>query len=110
MKRQLTYLMLVSMVISGSMASAKSLMPSKKSMQVDFNRMIHEGELAKRNLHEKFDGRAQLEPADIDVEEQRQEVIDFVDVEIGLGSDPEPVVDRRFDSVDAPRIGEEKGS
>lgn len=69
----------------------------KESLHVDFNKMIDE------NNHEKTKLQDQSSNQEAKKKHKRK-TIDFKDVEVGWGDDSAPLVDRRFDSVGAPRI------
>ncbi|MGE0527109.1 MAG: hypothetical protein AB7G93_15815 [Bdellovibrionales bacterium] len=81
----------------------------KPALRVDWNRMIEETHQEKQKLHGGLEHAAD-ESAPVAVEKtasasakEKEKVIDFIDMEVGLGDTPGPVVDRRFDSVGEPR-------
>lgn len=92
---------------SGS-ASAGGL--SHQPTRLDFNKMIDANarmaKELKKDLNKKYEARedsektAQAEKAKAAAEKK---VIDFVDVEVGVGQSPK-IVDRRFNSVGAPIV------
>ena len=73
----------------------------KPVTRIDFNKMIDENNSTRKELVQTH-SEVSLE-AELDRNDERIKVIDFVDVEVGLGEAP-PIVDRRFDSVGEPRI------
>lgn len=76
----------------------------KAPLQINFNEMIEETAGQKAELENKMDSHYNTEELDLEVEDS-QKVIDFVDVEVQWGESPQ-VVDRRFNSIDEPRVEE----
>lgn len=85
--------------------------PQRASTRIDFNKMIDANNSSRKEITgkiaEKIDEQAAVEKLDapvgaLDGSEEQSDVVDFIDVELGWGVTP-PVVDRRFDSVGAPR-------
>lgn len=87
------------------LASAETLLPVKPGLRADFNKMIDEGNHNKKNLQQAIEKKAVVQ-AELEEESaaDRKKVIDFVDVEVGWGNEPGTVVDRRFDSINEPKI------
>ncbi|HMN68932.1 MAG TPA: hypothetical protein PKC28_10375 [Bdellovibrionales bacterium] len=103
MKAQVRTLLLAIFSLSAVAATADE-MPTKTATRIDFNRMIDENNSARTDLKKDIDQAAQDrqsptrgEPAD------RAKVIDFIDVEVGVGEAPQ-TADRRFNSVNAARV------
>ena len=71
---------------------------TKSQTHIDFNKMIDDNNSDQSDLQKTIDQKnAANAPADQDktVTDDKKKVLDFVDVEVGVGQD-RPVVDRRF--------------
>lgn len=103
--------LLISALITSS-AFADSLI-QKPVTRIDFNKMIDENDNSKMDLEKSVNTQmADIPVTNNDrVTDDKSSVMDFVDVEIGLGEDrpvvDRPVVDRRYNSVGEPRIATE---
>ena len=105
MKQQFKIAALMLTLALGSAAHSET----KAATRIDFNKMIDENNMTKKELHEEVNARpvAQIRPVAARTSDDKGKVIDFIDVEIGVGVTP-TVTDRRFDSVGAPVIVEIK--
>jgi hypothetical protein len=101
MKRELKIALASLAVVLGSTAFAD--MTSKPQTRIDFNKLIDESNANKNDLYKDMaqnrKTKSQAEKKDKD------EVIDFIDVEVGIGQSPN-LVDRRYDSVGEARTVE----
>ncbi len=95
-------LVLILLGFSSSMALAEFEKHSPQS--IDFNKMIesNSGEVhkMKKDISKNgFGSRPKVDSRNAD----SKKVVDFLDVEVGWGETPK-VVDRRFNSVDEPKV------
>lgn len=104
--RNLVLSFVVMMIAPIAMADQK--LPAKSPLRADFNKMIDEGNIKKENIVDTLDQNTLAREADVSSEQKK--VIDFVDVEVGWGTDSGTVVDRRFDSVSEPLIADQESS
>lgn len=93
MNKQIQIIVLVIAAVMGSTVFADG----KPITRIDFNKMIDENNMKKKELHQEM---GEIETAK---KSDRDETIDFIDVEIGVGQSPS-VVDRRFDSIGAAQV------
>ena len=96
MKTQLGHLGLaISLLISSSSAFAVETVEQKPATRIDFNKMIEDNNESRQDLTKSVQAQIDNQPAPVRVIEDKRKVLDFVDVEIGLGQE-RPIVDRRF--------------
>jgi hypothetical protein len=93
MKQQLKILTLISIVFTSAIVSAEP-QTEKSRLHVDFNSMIENNNSESAKLHESLD----QQPVKQVKTDDKGKVMDFIDVEVGVGQAP-AMVDRRFDSV-----------
>ncbi|MBX3022328.1 MAG: hypothetical protein KF799_11700 [Bdellovibrionales bacterium] len=93
MKHQIQIIALVMAAVFSSTAFSEG----KKAVRIDFNKMIDENNMVKNELQKEVAAPAS-EKQVVAKKDDKNKVIDFIDVEIGVGQTP-TVVDRRFDSV-----------
>src|SRR5262245_45078444 len=75
---------------------------TKTSENVDWNRMIEGNNIVKKDIQRNID--QSLSEVDAEDVSDKSRVLDFVDVEVGWGSQPvNNVVDRRFNSLGGPQ-------
>ena len=98
MKPNLAKASLIFMALLGSSAFAEG----KAATRIDFNKMIDENNVHRNELQENLKAASNKEPQR---KMDRSKVIDFIDVEVGVGQTP-AVSDRRFDSTSAPLVVE----
>lgn len=100
----LKYILTGAMMVSFSALAedAADVNLTKPALGVDFNKMIDGNNLSKSDIRKHIETKIQEEDAEEVSEESR--VLDFVDVEVGWGETPNTIVDRRFDSIDVPKL------
>jgi hypothetical protein len=97
MKKQI---LLISMMITAAVFSSSAFSKERAVTRIDFNKMIDENNVKKNELQKEETETAQQPKVKKD---DKGKVIDFIDVEIGVGQTPS-VTDRRFDSVGEAQI------
>lgn len=98
----LSKMMLLTLSMTFSLAALAESPVSKSALRVDFNKMIEENNVQRKEIKQDVDAAV----ADEKVQQKtadKSKAIDFIDVEIGVGQAPS-VVDRRYDSVGEPRL------
>ena len=96
----ITALILMGLVSAAASADPADVNLSKSSLNVNFNKMIDEGAHTKNVIQKQLDAKIAISDEE-DADSEKSRVLDFVDVEMGIGeSSPGSVVDRRFDSVE----------
>ncbi len=92
-------LVTILMLLASSSVFAAGMV-EKPVTRIDFNKMINEVGSEKARVEDKLNDRLDQAPATAGItrSKDRSKVIDFVDVEVGVGKE-RPVVDRRFNSV-----------
>jgi hypothetical protein len=103
MKTQVTILgVMITAVISWGAQADDSI--RKPLTRIDFNKMIDESNTDKEQLHNQIPSAPEEDSTAAAVKKNdKAKVMDFVDVEIGVGED-RPVVDRRFNSVGEAKV------
>lgn len=96
MKTQIMTASLIVSALLGSVAFAEG----KAATRIDFNKMIDENNVQRGELQQTISADAAKASAR---KQDRSKVIDFIDVEVGVGQTP-AVTDRRFDSVGEPTV------
>ncbi len=97
-------ILILALLISGSVsADPADVNLTKASMNADWNHMIDGNNTVKKDIQKHID--QSLTDIYADESSEKSRVLDFVDVEVGWSNDaPNPVVDRRFDSVSGPQV------
>jgi len=90
---------LLALVIA-AVFSSTAFSDSKPVTRIDFNNLIDANNQKKIELQNESAPVANVQAPKKD---DKGKVIDFIDVEIGVGQTP-TLTDRRFDSVDAPKV------
>lgn len=97
-----TVMILASFLSMKVAADTTDLQNQKSSQKIDFNQLIEEGNEKKQELTWKDETEAKDEDGgspEISASE-RKSVVDFIDVEVGVGKTPSVVgVDRRYNSI-----------
>jgi hypothetical protein len=95
-------LILSALLLVGStvLADPADVNLTKTQLDVNFNTMIDAGNVTKNSIQKHIED--QIADSSEEEDSDRSRVLDFVDVEVGIGKEPGVVVDRRFDSVGAP--------
>lgn len=101
MKTQYKIVAVVIASLISSGAFADSIM-KKPTTRIDFNKMIDENNNDKSDL-QKSVATTSDQDAEQAASTEQQKVMDFVDVEVGMGQ-ARPVVDRRFNSVGEAKV------
>ncbi|NJL26170.1 MAG: hypothetical protein HC902_14120 [Calothrix sp. SM1_5_4] len=86
-----------------SSAAFADLANHKSPTRIDFNQMIDEANLQKQALHKEVASKSAAKNSKSAKKDDKNNVIDFIDVEVGVGQAPS-LVDRRFDSVGEPAV------
>lgn len=95
----ITALILMGLISAAASADPADVNLSKSSLNVDFNKMIEEGAHNRAEIQKHIDAQIAVSDEE-DLDSEKSRVLDFVDVEVGIGeAAPGVVVDRRFDSV-----------
>jgi hypothetical protein len=102
MKHKTQMIAVLIAVALGSPASA-DVVTTKPATRIDFNKMIDESNLQKSALHKDVKNQAAQAKAATERTDDKDKVIDFIDVEVGIGQTP-ALVDRRYDSVGDARV------
>ncbi len=99
--------LVIASVISTSVFAVEPVAP-KPVTRIDFNKMIDQNNGDKSDLQKSVDVGMDksADNSAVNVQEDKNKVLDFIDVEVGMGPQ-RPIVDRRFNSTDAPRIATE---
>ena len=92
--RNLMKTIICMLVLSLQAQALADTIVTKPTTPIDFNKMIEDNNVEKAHLVH----RAAQSPRAERKKPSNSKVIDFIDVEIGVGETPK-VVDRRFDSV-----------
>lgn len=92
-----TYIVKASLIVS-ALLGTNAFAEGKTATRIDFNKMIDENNVHRNELQQTLSTDVAKEPRR---KMDRNKVIDFIDVEVGVGETP-AVSDRRFDSVGAP--------
>ena len=100
MKQNIRKITLIAILFMSATSVAETV-ASKSALRVNFNKMIEDNNNKRQDLHQDLDKTPQAATK----KDDKGKAIDFIDVEIGVGQAPS-VVDRRFDSVGAPRLAE----
>jgi hypothetical protein len=78
--------------------------------RIDFNKMINDNNIEAADLSKTVISALEKQPVRHDaMAPEKKKVLDFIDVEVGVGVD-RPVVDRRFNSVGEARLTPDIGS
>ena len=104
--RPLIGLVAITLLMISALFSSASLAETKAATRIDFNKMIDENNMVKSELHKDVSAQTPVavnRPLAAKRADDKSKVIDFIDVEIGVGSAP-TVTDRRFDSIGAPVV------
>lgn len=96
MKSNIVKVSLIFAALLGGQAFAEG----KQATRIDFNKMIDENNVHRNELQDGLKNASTQEPQR---KMDRSKVIDFIDVEVGVGQTP-AVSDRRFDSVGEPTV------
>jgi hypothetical protein len=107
-----TVLVLASLLSMKVAADTTDLQNQKSSEKIDFNHLIEEGNEKKQELTWKDASTTEETASAPQISaSERKSVIDFIDVEVGVGKTPSVVgVDRRYNSVgEARRIPQSMG-
>jgi hypothetical protein len=107
MGQQIRIIAIIAIVFTSCAALAEAPV-SKSALRVDFNKMIEDNNNQRKDLHQDIDVRADDESAQPQAavkKDDKGKVIDFIDVEVGVGQAPS-VVDRRYDSVGEPKLAD----
>lgn len=87
-------------LVMAAVFSSTVFADSKPVTRIDFNKMIDENNMKKSELQ---NDEIPVANARAPKKDDKGKVIDFIDVEIGVGQTP-TLTDRRFDSVGAPKV------
>jgi hypothetical protein len=77
---------------------------TKEPLRVDFNAMIEDSRHDQKALHRAKVSQRGQEKAPTEPRAATEDVLDFIDMEVRVGNKPQPIVDRRFDSVGEARV------
>ena len=101
-------LLMIASLLSMKAAAVDStdLQNQKSSDKIDFNHLIEEGNEKKQELTWKEDAKTEEEKSGPEISaSERKSVVDFIDVEVGVGKVPSVVgVDRRYNSVGEAKV------
>jgi hypothetical protein len=90
-------------------AAAESEITERARTRIDFNKMIATNNVDKQDLQNKVNGQVTADQQQQHQSAENKKVMDFVDVEIGIGRArpvvvDRPTVDRRFNSSSEPKL------